>query len=46
MAILVFLAFVLLVAVASPWLGTDTSDSRSERAHPANGWWPGRNLQH
>lgn len=46
MAILLFLAFVLLVAVISPWLGTDTTDSRSEGARPENGWWPGRPLQH
>ncbi len=38
---LMALLLILLVAcVVSPWLGTDTSDSRSERARPAQGWFP------
>jgi hypothetical protein len=37
-----FLVLVLLaVAALAPWLGTDTSDARSEAARPENGWWPG-----
>lgn len=46
MAILVFMAFVLLLAVLSPWLGTDSSDAKSERSRPVNGWWPGQAQQH
>jgi hypothetical protein len=38
-ALLVLLAFVL-VAVAAPFLGTDSSDARSEGARPAQGWFP------
>jgi hypothetical protein len=38
-ALLVLLAFVL-VAVAAPFLGADSSDARSERARPAEGWFP------
>jgi hypothetical protein len=38
-ALLVLLAFVL-VALAAPLLGTDSSDARSERARPAEGWFP------
>jgi hypothetical protein len=34
--------FIVLLAtsVAAPFLGTDTSDSRSESAHPKQGWFP------
>ncbi len=38
-ALLVLLA-VVLVALAAPFLGTDSSDARSERARPAEGWFP------
>jgi hypothetical protein len=38
-ALLLLLAFVLL-ALAAPFLGTDSSDARSERAHPREGWFP------
>ena len=38
-ALLVLLAFVL-VALAAPFLGADSSDARSERARPAEGWFP------
>jgi hypothetical protein len=36
----IFFLLLLLVCVASPWLGVDTSDSRSESAHPVQGWFP------
>lgn len=29
-----------LACVLAPWLGTDTSDSRTESARPARGWFP------
>jgi len=32
--------FLLIVCAVAPFLGTDTSDARSERAHPAEGWFP------
>ncbi|MDA8435308.1 MAG: hypothetical protein M0Z98_04925 [Actinomycetales bacterium] len=34
--------FIVLLAasVAAPFLGTNTSDSRSESAHPTQGWFP------
>jgi len=36
-----FLFLLLLAAcVAAPWWGTDTSDDRSEAAHPQAGWFP------
>jgi hypothetical protein len=38
-ALLLLLAFIL-VAVAAPFLGTDTSDARSENARPEAGWFP------
>ena len=38
--VLVVLFVLLIVCVLAPWLGTDTSDSRSEKAHPYNGWFP------
>lgn len=38
-ALLLLLGFVLL-AVAAPLLGTDSSDARTERARPAEGWFP------
>jgi hypothetical protein len=38
--IAVLLLVLLLVCVAAPWLGTDTTDARSERARPAEGWFP------
>jgi hypothetical protein len=39
--VLVVLFLVLLLAcVLAPWLGTDTSDARSEKAHPLGGWFP------
>ena len=40
MAALIILGVLLLVAVLAPFLGTDTSDARSEDAHPEGGWWP------
>jgi len=41
MIALFFLVVLVLVAVAAPFLGTDTSDARSEEARPAQGWFPG-----
>ena len=40
MAVLVFLALFLLIAVLAPFLGTDSSDARSEDARDDRGWWP------
>lgn len=38
---LVALFIVLLTTcVAAPFLGSDTSDARSETAHPEQGWFP------
>jgi hypothetical protein len=37
--LLLLLAFVLL-AVAAPFLGKDTSDARSDVARPDAGWFP------
>lgn len=36
----IFFLLLLLACVAAPWLGVDTSDSRSESAHPVQGWFP------
>jgi hypothetical protein len=41
MIALFFLVVLVLVAVAAPFLGTDTTDARSEDARPAQGWFPG-----
>lgn len=39
---MLFLFMILLLAcLVAPWLGRDTSDSRSESARPAAGWYPG-----
>lgn len=38
--VLLLLLFMVILAVLAPWLGTDTSDARSEKARPENGWWP------
>jgi hypothetical protein len=39
--VLVLLFLVLLVAcLVAPWLGVDSGDARSERAHPDAGWFP------
>lgn len=39
MIVLLF-AILLIACLVAPWLGTDTSDARSERAHPREGWYP------
>jgi hypothetical protein len=39
MVLLLFLVLVIACLVA-PWLGADTSDTRTERAHPKQGWYP------
>jgi hypothetical protein len=31
---------LLATSLAAPFLGTDTSDARSEAAHPEQGWFP------
>ncbi len=36
----VLLLLLLATCLAAPWLGTDSSDGRSERARPAQGWHP------
>jgi hypothetical protein len=41
MTALLFITVFLLIAVASPFFGTDSSDARSEGARPAQGWFPG-----
>jgi hypothetical protein len=38
--ILVLFMILLAVALLAPWLGADTSDAHSERAHPVMGWYP------
>ncbi len=40
MAVLLILAFTLLVALLAPVFGTDTSDARSLDARDPRGWWP------
>jgi flagellar basal body-associated protein FliL len=40
LVILVLFLFLLLLSVLAPWLGTDTSDDRSEKARPEQGWYP------
>jgi hypothetical protein len=39
---MIAILFLILLAVAllAPWLGADTTDSRSEDAHPTAGWYP------
>jgi hypothetical protein len=38
--ILFLLLLFILVCLTAPWLGTDTSDARTEEAHPESGWFP------
>ncbi len=38
--IAVLLLVLLLLGALAPWLRTDTSDARSEKARPASGWYP------
>ena len=38
--LVVMLLVLLLIALLGPLLGTDTSDGRSEAAHPTQGWFP------
>jgi hypothetical protein len=40
LVILVLFLFLLVMCAVAPWLGTDTSDDRSEKAHPVEGWYP------
>ncbi len=40
LVIVVLFLFLLLMCALAPWLGTDTSDDRSEQARPTNGWYP------
>lgn len=36
----VLFVILLLACVLAPWLGTDTSDARSEGSRPDAGWFP------
>ena len=36
----VLIIVLLATCVAAPFLGADTSDARSEDAHPKQGWFP------
>jgi flagellar basal body-associated protein FliL len=38
--IVVLFLFLLAMCCVAPFLGTDTSDDRSEKAHPVEGWYP------
>jgi hypothetical protein len=40
LAIVLLVLFAACVAVAAPFFGTDSGDSRSESARPAQGWYP------
>ena len=40
MALVLLIAVLAAVAALAPLLGTDTSDARSESAHPDQGWYP------
>lgn len=42
--IVVLFLLLLVISAAAPWLGTDTSDARSERARPEKGWYTGLHL--
>jgi hypothetical protein len=37
---LVLFGVLLAICALAPWLGTDTSDDRSEKARPETGWFP------
>lgn len=39
--IAVLLVTLVVACAVAPWLGTDTSDSRSQDARPPAGWFPG-----
>jgi hypothetical protein len=39
--VLLIILSMILLAVLAPWLGSDTSDDRSEAARPVQGWYPG-----
>jgi hypothetical protein len=40
LVIVVLFLLLLLISALAPWLGTDTSDDRSEKARPDQGWYP------
>jgi hypothetical protein len=40
MLAVLLLVLLLGAGVLAPWLGTDTSDARSEKARPEQGWFP------
>lgn len=40
MGVLLLLLALVLLAVAAPFLGRDTSDARSDTARPNEGWFP------
>lgn len=37
---LLLLGVLVGTCLLAPWLGADTSDDRSEKAHPETGWFP------
>jgi hypothetical protein len=37
---MVLFGLLIVVCLLAPWLGADTSDDRSEKAHPETGWYP------
>lgn len=39
MLAVLFLLTLLVAAVVAPWLGVDTSDSRSQETRPVQGWF-------
>lgn len=36
----VLFVILFLACLLAPWLGTDTSDARSEESRPEAGWFP------
>jgi flagellar basal body-associated protein FliL len=38
--VVLFLLLLLVMCAVAPWLGTNTSDDRSEKARPEQGWYP------
>jgi hypothetical protein len=40
MALLLLVLAMVALAVAAPFMGTDTSDARAEDARPDAGWFP------
>ena len=40
MGIIILMIVLLAISLLAPWFGVDTTDARSERARPENGWFP------